>query len=114
MYDRKRYRPLDRTLVVDARVRSVLGQQNSITCKNTTAVGVGVDDVYTEQRFVVGPKGVELRPTQGLLYIDTAEPIIMQLGTTSITIDGQFILTGKQPACVLVSDVPQTVNVIQY
>lgn len=114
MYNRKRYRPLDRTLVVDARVRSVLGQQNSITTSNSTAVGVPQDAAYMEQRVVVGPKGYELPPTQGLLFITTAEPIIMQLGTTAITINGQFILSGEQPACVLVSDVPQTVNVIQY
>lgn len=114
MYTRKRYRPLERTLVVDARVRTVLGQQNSITTSNSTAVGVPQDEPYTEQRLVVGPKGYELQPTQGLLYITTAEPIILQLGTTAITIEGQFLLTGKQPACVLVSDVPQTVNVIQY
>lgn len=114
MYTREKYRPLDRTLVLDARIRSVLGQQNSITKSNSTAVPVPQTEVYTEQRMVVGPTGVELRPTQGLLYIDTAEPIYMQLGTTLITIEGQFILTGKQPACVLVSDEPQTVNVIQY
>ena len=114
MYDRKKYRPLDRTLVVDARVRSVLGQQNSIMFNQSHAVGIPQSAAYMEQRVVVGPEGFELRPTEGLLYIDTAEPIFLQIGTSVMTVDGQFILTGKLPACVLVSDEKQTVNVIQY
>ena len=113
MYTRKPYRPLDRTLVVDARVRSVSGQQNRILTSNATAAGIPQDEPYMEQRVVVGPAGYELRPTQNILFITVGEPIIMQIGTTAITIEGQFILTGKQPACVLVSDVPVTVNVIQ-
>ncbi|AQT28614.1 hypothetical protein YOLOSWAG_134 [Erwinia phage vB_EamM_Yoloswag] len=114
MYTREKYRTLSRTLVVDARVRLVTAHQNGIAVSNNTAVGIPADGNYVQRQFSVGPTGVELPESKGLLYIDTAEPIILQLGNASITIEGQYIVTGKHPACVLVSDELQTVNVIQY
>ncbi|QZE60050.1 hypothetical protein pEaSNUABM35_00133 [Erwinia phage pEa_SNUABM_35] len=114
MYTREKYRKLDRTLVVDSRVRSVSGQQNAIMKTQKTAVGIPEDGLFVQQSVIVGPKGYQLPEIKGLLYIDTAEPIILQYAGGQMTIEGQFTLTGKMDQSVLVSDVDQRVNVICY
>ena len=114
MYTREKFRNLDRTLVVDSRVRSVSGKQNAIMKRQSTSVGIPTDGLYMEQSIIVGPKGYQLPAVKGLLYIDTAEPIILQFAGGQMIIEGQFTLTGKMDQSVLVSDVDQRVNVICY
>lgn len=114
MYTREKYRKLDRTLVIDSRVRSVTSNQNEILKRQSTAVGVPLDGLYQMQSVIVGPTGYQLPEIKGLLYIDTAEPIILQFGGGQMIIEGQFTLTGKMAQAVLVSDVDQRVNVVCY
>jgi hypothetical protein len=114
MYNREKYRKLDRTLVIDSRVRSVSSNQNTVLKRQSHAVGIPLDAVFAEQSIIVGPKGYALPAIKGLLYIDTAEPIVLQYAGGSLTINGQFTLTGIMDQCVLVSDVDQRVNVVYY
>lgn len=114
MYTREKFRKLDRTLVVDSRVRSVTSNQNAVLRHQSHAVGVPLDGAYQTLSVIVGPKGYQLPEIKGLLYIDTAEPIILQFGGGQMVIEGQFTLTGKMAQSVLVSDVDQRVNVICY
>lgn len=114
MYTREKYRKLDRTLVIDSRVRSVTTGQNTILRRQSSSVGIPVDAMTAQQSIIVGPKGYQLPEIKGLLYIDTAEPIILQIGGAQVIVEGQFTLTGKMGQCVLVSDVDQRVNVICY
>ncbi|QZE59381.1 hypothetical protein MPK66_gp137 [Erwinia phage pEa_SNUABM_2] len=114
MYTREKYRKLDRTLVVDSRVRSVSGQQNAVMKRQSSAVGIPEDGMFMQQSIIVGAKGYQLPAIKGLLYIDTAEPIILQFAGGQMIIEGQFTLTGKMDQSVLVSDVDQRVNVICY
>lgn len=115
MYTREKYRKLDRTLVIDSRVRSVGSNQNAILKRQSHSVGVPVEDASFQQiSVIVGPKGYALPEIKGLLYIDTAEPIILQYAGGQMIIEGQFTLTGKMAQSVLVSDVDQRVNVVCY
>ncbi|QZE58699.1 hypothetical protein pEaSNUABM28_00142 [Erwinia phage pEa_SNUABM_28] len=114
MYTREKYRKLDRTLVIDSRVRSVTSNQNSVLKRQSHPVGIPLDGLFMEQSIIVGPKGYQLPEIKGLLYIDTAEPIILQFAGGQMIIEGQFTLTGKMAQSVLVSDVDQRVNVICY
>lgn len=114
MYTREKYRKLDRTLVIDSRVRAVTSNQNSILKRQSHAVGIPLDGAYQMQSIIVGPKGYALPEIKGLLYIDTAEPIILQFAGGQMIIEGQFTLTGKMAQSVLVSDVDQRVNLVCY
>ena len=114
MYTREKYRKLDRTLVIDSRVRSVSSNQNEVLKRQSHPVGIPLDGAYSMQSVIVGPKGYALPEIVGLLYIDTAEPIILQYAGGQLIIEGQFTLTGKMAQTVLVSDVEQRVNVICY
>lgn len=114
MFKKTRYRSLDRTLVVDSRVREVTQNHNSVIRSQTTAVGVPTDGVYNSTSIIVGPKGYALPATNGFLHIDTAEPIQMQLGATLFEITGQFVLTGTLPEAILISEVEQRIHVIQH
>ncbi|QYW04468.1 hypothetical protein pEaSNUABM14_00143 [Erwinia phage pEa_SNUABM_14] len=114
MYTRQKYRKLDRTLVVDSRVRSVTSNQNEVLKRQSHAVGLPLDGLYQMQSVIVGPTGYQLPAIVGLLYIDTAEPIILQFAGGQMIIEGQFTLTGSMDKSVLVSDVDQRVNVICY
>lgn len=114
MYTRQKYRKLDRTLVLDSRIRSVTSNQNEVLKRQSHAVGIPLDGITTQQTVIVGPNGYQLPAIVGLLYIDTAEPIILQYAGGQMVIEGQFTLTGSMEKCVLVSDVDQRVNVICY
>jgi len=114
MYTREKYRKLDRTLVIDSRVRAVTSNQNSILKRQSHAVGIPLCGEYQMQSIIVGPKGYALPEIKGLLYIDTAEPIILQFAGGQMIIEGQFTLTGKMAQSVLVSDVDQRVNLVCY
>ncbi|WOL24371.1 hypothetical protein fHeYen902_025c [Yersinia phage fHe-Yen9-02] len=114
MYTREKYRTLSRTMVVDTRVREVTAMQNNVIRRQSQSVGISEQAITQSTTVVVGPKGVSLPATLGLLYVDTAEPIIMQIGGAQMIIEGQFVLTGKLDPVVLVSDVEQRVNVFQY
>lgn len=114
MYTREKYRKLDRTLVIDIRVRAVTSNQNAILKRQSHAVGIPLDGEYQMQSVIVGPKGYALPEVKGLLYIDTAEPVVLQFAGGQMIIEGQFTLTGKMAQSVLVSDVDQRVNVICY
>lgn len=114
MYHRKSYRSLDRTLVVDSRVREVSDKHNNVIRSQTHAVGVPTDGVFQSNSIIVGPKGFALPETKGFLHIDTGNPLKMQIGATMITIEGQFLLTGNIVPVVLISEIEQRVHVIQY
>ncbi len=115
MYTRQKFRKLDQTLVIDSRVRAVSSNQNSILKRQSHAVGVPESDAtFQTMSIIVGPTGYQLPEIKGLLYIDTAEPIILQFGAGQMIIEGQFTLTGKMAQSVLVSDVDQRVNVVCY
>lgn len=114
MYTRKKYKSLERTLVVDTRVREVTQNHNTVESFQSHAVGVPTDGIYQQRSVIVGTKGIELPETLGFLMITTAEPILMQLGSSRMVIEGQFVLTGTMPPVVLISDVDQRVELIQY
>lgn len=108
------YRKLERTLVIDSRVRTVAQTQNNVTRRQTSAVGIPEDENYDVRSIVVGSDGYQLPASKGLLYIDVAYPLDVQIGTATIRVTGQLTITGAVPAVVLVSEDPQAVNVIQY
>lgn len=114
MYTRQKYKSLDRTLVVDTRVREVTQNHNTVERVQSHAVGVPTGGIYQQRSVIVGAKGIELPETLGFLMITTAEPILMQLGASRMIIEGQFVLTGSMPPVVLISDVDQRVELIQY
>lgn len=114
MFNKTRYRNLERTLVVDTRVREVTLNHNNVVRQQSHAVGVPNDSVYNSTAIIVGPKGYALPATKGFLHIDTGEPIKMQIGATIFDINGQFLLTGTLPEAVLISEVDQRIQVIQY
>lgn len=114
MYTRQKYRKLDRTLVIDSRIRSVSSNQNATLRQQAHAVGIPTDGLIQQQSVIVGPTGYQLPAIVGLLYIDTAEPITLLYGGAQITIEGQLTLTGKMDTAVLVSDVEQRVNLVCY
>ncbi|QZE56335.1 hypothetical protein pEaSNUABM40_00139 [Erwinia phage pEa_SNUABM_40] len=114
MYTRQKYRKLDRTLVIDTRVRSVSDRQNAVLSRQSSAVGIPLDGMIQQQSIVVGPKGYQVPEIKGLLYIDTAEPIILQFAGGQMVIEGQFVFTGQMAQSVLVSDVDQRVNLVCY
>lgn len=114
MYTRQKFKSLDRTLVVDTRVREVTQTHNTVESVQSHSVGIPTDGIYQQRSLIVGAKGIELPETLGFLMITTAEPILMQIGSSRITIEGQFVLTGIMPPVVLISDVDQRVELIQY
>lgn len=114
MFNKERYRSLERTLVIDSRIRNVTQFQNVVVKRQTTAVAVPTNANYNTLSLIVGPTGYALPATKGLLYIDVAQPIKMQIGETLLDIVGQFTISGTVPPVVLLSDTEQAVNVIQY
>lgn len=114
MFQKTRYRNLERTLVVDSRVRSVTQFANQVQRRQSHAVGIPENEAYSQMSIIVDNKCHELPATKGLLYIDVAYPIKLQLGETFITIHGQMTLTGSMGPVVLIAESPQSVNVIQY
>lgn len=114
MFVRNPYKSLSRTFVIDTRIREVTNLSNTDIKRQSHAVGVPVDETYSSQQVVVGPTGYQLPATKGCLFIETAMPIILQLGTASIIIEGQFVFTGKMDQCVLVCDEQQRVSIVQY
>lgn len=114
MFNKTRYRNLERTLVIDSRVRSVTQFANQVQRRQSHAVGIPENAAYNQMSVIVTDKGYELPESLGLLYIDVAQPIKLQIGESFLTIEGQFTITGKVPPVVLISATPQSVNVIQY
>lgn len=114
MFQKSPYRSLERTLVVDSRVREVSQNHNSVIRSQTHAVGVPTEEIFNSTSVIVGPKGYALPATKGFLHVDTGNPLKMQIGGTFIDIEGQFLLTGALPEVVLVSESEQRVHVIQY
>ncbi|AXG66528.1 hypothetical protein JA33_124 [Dickeya phage vB_DsoM_JA33] len=114
MFKKTRYRSLERTLVVDSRVREVTQNHNTAIRSQTHAVGVPEDEIFNSISVIVGPKGYALPATKGFLHIDTGEPLKIQIGSVYVDIHGQLLLTGALPESILVSEVEQRVHVIQY
>ena len=114
MFKRQTYRSLERTLVVDTRVREVSQEHNSVIRSQTHAVGIPTDQTHQSISIVVGPKGYALPATKGFLHIDTGNPLKMQIANVFSEIQGQFLVTGSFPEVVLISEIEQRVQVIQY
>lgn len=114
MFYKQPYRALDRTLVIDTRVREVSQHQNSVIRSQTHAVGIPLNENHQSISIVVGPKGYALPATKGFIHIDTGNPLKMQIGNVFSEIQGQFTLTGSLPEIVLISETEQRVQVIQY
>lgn len=114
MFTKTRYRSLERTLVVDSRVREVSQEHNSVIRSQTHSVGIPEDEIFNSISVIVGPKGYALPATKGFLHVDTGNPLKMQIAGTFIEIHGQLLLTGALPEVVLVSETEQRVHVIQY
>ncbi len=114
MFEKTRYRSLERTLVVDTRVREVTQFNNHVVRRQSHAVGVPTGEAYNSMSMIVGDTGAQLPATKGFLHIDTAYPLKIQIGDQHITVTGQLVLTGQLPPIVLVSEKQQSVNVVQY
>lgn len=114
MFNKTRYRSLERTLVMDTRIRGVTDVGNNVLRRQSSAVGVPEQSNYAVQSLVVGPQGYQLGETKGLLYIDVAYPISLTIGDTILRVTGQFSVTGALPPVTLISEEAQSVNVIQY
>lgn len=114
MFEKRVFRPLSRTLVVETQVHDVTANVRNRKLYQTGSVGVPVDGSIMSSSAIVSAKGYMLKETEGFLAIETPSPILVQIGSTQFKIDNQFVITGSFPQAVLVSKEDVLVNIVQY
>lgn len=114
MFDKRKFRPLSRTLVVETQVHEVTANTRRRLLHQTGSVGIPVEGSSTSLSAVVTSRGYMLGATTGFLCIETPSPILVQIGPTQFKIDHQMTITGSFPQAVLVSREDVMVNIVQY
>lgn len=114
MFDKRKFRPLSRTLVVETQVHEVTANTRTRMMHQTGNVGIPLDGSSFKAAVVVTARGFLLGPTEGFLSIETPSPILVQIDSTQFKVDHQLVLTGTFPQAVLVSAEDVLVNIVQY
>jgi hypothetical protein len=113
MNKKRVFRPLSGTIVLDIKADLVTSTTRNTLRRNTAAVGLPIEAPnYAVLSAVVGPEGYSVSATENILMIDTPATIEAAIGGTRMTIDRQFINTGKFPEIVLFAQEPTRVNLV--
>lgn len=106
------------TILMDVMLTKVTPKFRSQLARQTAPAPVDAGYQINEVSVVVGPLGYQVPATTKILYIETAYPIAMQVGTSitkiGTTQGGVFALIGEHPTCVLVSESDVPVSIVYY
>lgn len=116
--NKTKFRELSSTLLVDVQVTNVAPKFRTQLLRQTAPAPVDAGYSFNKVNVVVDKLGYQIPATKRLLFIETAYPISMLVGSsvTRIGTDqgGLYCLVGSSPACVLVAESEAVVNIVYY
>ncbi len=106
------------TILMDVMLTKVTPKFRSQLVRQTAPAPVDAGYKINQISTVVGPTGYTVPATTKILYIETAYPIAMQVGSSITKIGtsqgGVFALIGEHPTCVLVAETDVPVSIVYY
>ena len=113
MNKKRVFRPLTGTIVIDLKADFVTSKTRDTLRRNTAAVGLPLEGPnYASSSVIVGPSGYTVPATNHILMIDTPTTIEAAIGSARMSIDRQFLNTGKFPEIVLFAQEETRVNLV--
>lgn len=113
MNKKRVFRPLTGTIVIDLKADFVTSKTRDTLRRNTAAVGLPLEGTnYSSSSVIVGSSGYSVPATEHILMIDTPSTIEAAIGGARMSIDRQFLNTGKFPEIVLFAQEDTRVNIV--
>lgn len=115
MFQRKRIRNLDCTLLLDVQLTSVKSTQRSVLDRDVSASAVPAGAGVASYTKGITKDETAFPAVLGLLYIKTPFPVLLRAGDLTFMIENLFCVNGTFPEYTLTSvDQDTIVSIHQY